>query len=31
MNVFLVARGVADNGTTYESNEIGYTLTILGE
>lgn len=30
MNVYLVARGQADDGTSYESNEIGYQLTILG-
>lgn len=29
MNVYLVARGQADDGTAYESNEIGYQLTIV--
>lgn len=29
MNVFLVARGISDQGTNYETNEIGYQLTIV--
>lgn len=29
MNVFLVARGQSDQGTNYETNEIGYTITIV--
>ncbi|HZR81327.1 MAG TPA: hypothetical protein VFD92_09560 [Candidatus Binatia bacterium] len=29
MNVFAVARGQSDNGTKYETNEIGYQLTIV--
>ncbi len=28
MNVFMVARGQADTGERFETNEIGYTLTI---
>ena len=28
MNVFFVAKGQSENGTRYESNQIGYTLTI---
>jgi len=28
MSVFLAARGQSDDGTTYETNEIGYQLTI---
>lgn len=29
MNVYLVARGQSDDGTSYESNEIGYQLTMI--
>ncbi len=29
MNVFIKARGQSDQGTNYETNEIGYTLTIV--
>lgn len=29
MNVFMVARGQADDGTRYQTNEIGYQLTIV--
>lgn len=29
MNVFLTASGQSDQGTNYESNEIGYTLTVV--
>ena len=29
MNVYLVARGQADDGTSYQSNEIGYQLTMV--
>jgi len=29
MNVFLVARGQSDDGTNYESNQIGYQLTMV--
>src|SRR5262249_725827 len=28
MNVFIVARGQSDQGTNYETNEIGYTITV---
>jgi len=28
MNVFMVARGQSDDGTNYQTNEIGYQLTI---
>lgn len=28
MNVFLQGRGVSDSGTSYETNEVGYQLTI---
>jgi hypothetical protein len=29
MNVFLVARGQSDQGTNYQTNEIGYTITVV--
>ena len=29
MNVYLVARGQSDDGTNYETNEIGYQLTMV--
>jgi len=29
MNVYLVARGQSDDGTSYETNEIGYQLTMI--
>jgi hypothetical protein len=28
MNVFIVARGQSDQGTNYETNEIGYTINV---
>jgi len=28
MNVFIVARGQSDQGTNYETNEVGYTITV---
>ncbi|HEY8517379.1 MAG TPA: hypothetical protein VIS07_17850 [Candidatus Binatia bacterium] len=29
MNVFMYARGRSDQGTNYETNEIGYTITVV--
>jgi hypothetical protein len=28
MNVFITARGQSDQGTNYETNEVGYTITV---